>query len=333
MPRPSASAPLAAPGPAPASGGTGVGAVSLDAARVLVEVVRAQSFSEAARRLGMPKSTVSLRVSSLEAALGVSLLHRSTRVVQPTAAGSLYFDAAVRSLEGLDRAAAALCEEQSSPTGTLRVAAIGVGNGVVGDLFATYLQRYPQVRLEAVFGPARVDLVRDKIDVALRFGQLGDSAGLVAKRVGAAYRKVVASAAYLQTHAPITHPRDLAQHAFLGIPGQRALRLQTASGHRVTVPLQTRFEAGFQPALIHQATRGLGVACVPISLVATAIHAGELVDVLPDWRSPDDVMHIVYVKQAFVPPHVRAFVELAQETLRPPHFVLAPALPRRRSSG
>jgi DNA-binding transcriptional LysR family regulator len=314
---------------------TGAGSpptVSLDAARVFVEVVRARSFSEAARRLGMPKSTVSLRVSSLEASLQVSLLHRSTRVVAPTAAGNAYFEAAVRSLEGLQAAAAALREEQSSPTGTLRVTTIGVGNGAVGDLLASYLKRYPNVRVEVVFGPARVDLVRDKIDVALRFGKLDDSAGLVAKRVGAAYRKVVASPAYLRAHGPISHPRDLAHHPFLGLPGQRGLRLQATSGQRVMVPVQTRFEATLQPALIHQATHGLGLACVPVALIAPVIQAGHLVDVLPDWRSADDVMHIVYLKQAFVPPRVRAFVELAQETLRPPHFVLAPKLPRHRSS-
>ncbi|RYE93150.1 MAG: LysR family transcriptional regulator, partial [Myxococcales bacterium] len=133
-------------------------AASLDAVAVLVEVVRARSFTGAARALGLPKSTVSVRVAELEAHLGVTLLHRTTRRVQPTPAGEAYFAAVARSLADLHAAGLEATQTQSAPSGLLRVTGTGAGTGDLGDRIAEYLALYPGVSVDLVLTNQRLDL-------------------------------------------------------------------------------------------------------------------------------------------------------------------------------
>ena len=291
------------------------GDVDLDGIDVFVRVVQAGTFSEAARQLGMPKSTVSLRVARLEKRLGVSLLKRTTRSVVPTEAGAAYFATATRVLAELRAAEESVTRAQDELRGTLRISTMGTGGGLIGDLVTAFLARYPRIGVELHLSEHRVDLLAENFDVALRIGRLGHDAGLVAKRIGTSYRKMFASPSYLARHPAIGHPRDLEGHQLLRPTGKHEIELVNERGARFRVPLGGRFSANRVTALRHQALAGIGIAHLPAGLATDDVRTGALCPVLPEWRSDLDPIHLVYPKQPFVPQRVRAFLEFTARTL------------------
>jgi DNA-binding transcriptional LysR family regulator len=155
----------------------------LQAVRLFVQVVDSKTFRAAAEALGVPKSTVSLRVAQLEDQLGERLLERTTRRLRLTDAGAAYYQSAIAALEALRDAERTLADRRSRPAGRLRVTTtIEGGQYVFAPLFAEYLRRYPEVELEVFLTDRRVDLIEEGVDLALRGGELPDS-GFIAHRL------------------------------------------------------------------------------------------------------------------------------------------------------
>lgn len=291
-------------------------AASLDAVAVFVEVVRARSFTGAARALGLPKSTVSVRVTELEAQLGVTLLLRTTRRVEPTTAGEAYFAAAARSLADLQAAGLEASQAQTEPSGLLRVTCTGVGSGYVGDHIAEYLALYPRVSVDLRVTEQLIDLLSEGIDVAFRIGPLGDETALTAHRIDSTELALYASPAYLRRHGTPAHPRDLERHALLLISKHPRLRLQRpADRERHEVQAPPRFVANHVAALRHQALRDVGVAVLPSSLAEDDRRAGALVRLLDGWIVAHVPVHLVYARQRHLPQRVRLFVELVLQRM------------------
>ncbi len=293
--------------------------VQLDGIEVFVRVVEAGSFSAAARRLGMPKSTVSLHVSRLEKRLGVVLLKRTTRSVRTTEAGAAYLTTAARVLAELRAAEADVSRADTEPRGVLRISIAGTGGSPVSDLLSAFLTRYPEIDLELSLNERRVDLVAEDIDVAIRMGSLADDDRLVARRIGTSSRRLFASPEYLRRRGVPEHPRDLTGHEILRPVGRSELELVSEGGAKHRVPFGRRFTANRLTALRHQAIAGLGIASLP-NVIAADVREGSLAAVLPEWRSNMDPVHVVYAKQRFVPQRVRAFVDFATRHLPPGAF-------------
>jgi DNA-binding transcriptional LysR family regulator len=288
--------------------------VNLDGIDMLVRVVEAGSFSEAARRLGMPKSTVSLRIAQLEKRLGVVLLKRTTRSVLPTEAGAAYVATAARVLSELRAVEEDVKRAQGEPRGVLRISFVGTGDGPVGALITAFLARYPEITVDLHLAEHRVDLLAEDVDVAIRIGTI-DDANLVAKRVGTSYRKLFAAPAYLERRGAPDHPRDLRAHEMLAPVARREMELVNERGARVRIALRGRFTANRMSALRYQALAGAGIAGLPVAMAAEDVRRGALCPVLPAWRSDADPIHVVYAKQRFVPQKVRAFVDFAARAL------------------
>ncbi len=156
--------------------------MDLDGIEVFVKVVEAGSFSQAAKLLGMPNSTVSAKVSALEKRLGVTLLQRSTRKLRATPAGETYFQQCVQALEQLQAAESELTSAQREPQGLLRVTApADIGHTLLATLVRGFLQQYPKTEVELVVTNRVLDLIAEGVDLAIRAGELTDSR-LIAKR-------------------------------------------------------------------------------------------------------------------------------------------------------
>ena len=286
-------------------------------AAVFVKVVQLGSFSAAARQLGIPTSTVSTRVARLEKRLGVTLLQRTTRRLHLTEAGTAYYHHASMGLGYMLEAEAAVDEARQQPQGKLKVTApADLGDTLLAALIERTHASLPAVELELVLTDRYMDLVAEGVDVAIRTGELRDSS-LVAKSVGTIQWALFASSDYLKQAAPLDEPQQLHGHDCLQFTpmGRQAWDLQNPQ-HSRTIPMPGRTMVNSIGVVKTMVECGQGVALLPTYICRTGLANGNLVRVLQGWQGRADPVHLVYPQQRFMPPKLRAFLDLAQVVLR-----------------
>ena len=282
-----------------------------------MHVVRAGSFAAAARRLGVPPNTLSRRVRRLEQHLGVRLLQRSTRRLALTGAGRIFHDRCAAQVAGLTEAAQDLHAGSQEPTGTVRVA-------VMADFFDWYqlewvgefLAAFPKVALEFRLSDARLDLIAEGLDLALRGGRLGDS-NMVTRQFATSRGQLVASPGYLAQRGSPQSLEELSAHHCLTLPRaaeRTTWRLSGPEGVR-EIAVTGRFQADTVQALVKAAIAGLGVALLPDLLVTKALREGRLSVVLPDYARDGVGVAFVYPSQRQLPRAVAAFVDFSWDRL------------------
>ena len=288
----------------------------LEAMSVFVAVADLRGFAPAARRLGLSPSAVTRLVAALEERLGARLLQRTTRSVTLTDAGSRYLERARRILADVAEAEDIAQAERTVPTGRFAVTAPNVfGRLHVAPLMSSYLALYPEVVGELVLADRLAHLVEDGIDAAVRIGLLDDST-LVAVRVGATRRVVVASPAYLARNKKPRSPEDLARHTLLqctGVhltPEWRFLH----DGHESRIAFEPRYITSSADAAIEHAERGGGLTMVLAYQIVEAVRAGRLKIVLAGFEPPPLPIHIVYPTTRLLSAKVRAFIDLVTST-------------------
>jgi DNA-binding transcriptional LysR family regulator len=284
-------------------------AMDLNDVVVFAKVVQTGSFTRAARELKLPKSTVSRKVSELEARLGARLLQRTTRSLSVTDAGRAFHEHASRIVGELEAGAAAVQELEEAPRGHLRVTA-PINFGVFASVLSSFVKRYPGVDVELVCSDRMVDLVEEQFDVAIRASRLKDSA-LVARPLGVLRSVVVASPAYVAKNGEPRKPKDLVEHACLmfgGGPDRGHFRLNRKGKEEVVTIDGTIVTNDFE--ILHEAARdGLGVAMLPFPRIAGDLEAGLLLRLLPEWSTAAYPIHAVYPSTRHLSPKVRAFVD------------------------
>lgn len=286
-------------------------------AAVFVKVVQAGGFSAAARQLGLPTSTVSTRVSRLERRLGITLLQRTTRRLHLTAEGTAYFHHASLGLSHLMEAEAAVDEARQQPQGKLKVTApADLGDSLLASLVERTQREFPALEVELLLTDRYIDLVADGVDVAIRTGDLRDSS-LIAKSLGTICWGVFASLDYLEQAGPLDEPQHLLSHRCLQFTpmGRDAWQLNN-NQHTMTIPLTGMVMANSVGVVRSMVANGLGVALLPTFTCKAELAAGDLVRVLPGWQGKPDPVHLVYPRQRFMPPKLRAFIDLAQTELK-----------------
>ncbi len=291
--------------------------MDLNETAVFVKVVEAGSFSAAARLLGLPTSTVSTRVARLEKRLGVTLLQRTTRRLHLTDAGELYYQHASTGLAHMLDAEAAVTESTGEPKGLLRVTApADVGDQILSEIINQVRHHCPKVNIEMVLMNRYVDLIAEGVDVAIRTGSLKDST-LIAKNVGIARWAPFASPDYLKSAPKLTSPQTLSRHSCLQFTplGKEAWTLSNKHGS-VTVPMSGQVMVNDVGVIRSMALAGEGIALLPLYLCAQENDEGRLLRVLPEWYAKADPIHLVYPRQRFMPPKLRAFLDLASLELR-----------------
>jgi len=265
------------------------------------------SFSAAAKRLRVPRSTVSRGVTALEEATGTLLFHRTTRKVTSTRAGRALFERVEPWIVRLEAAARDIPEASATPSGTLRITApTDLGEVLVAEAVARFGVRYPETRVEVVLGPRVVDLAKEGFDLALRFGRGPvPGAGFVAKRLGSLVFGWFASPAYLARRGTPRALADLAAHDVVAIGA-------SAAGLPGT-PRVLCDDKGFARALLRA---GGGVGLLPTYLAAEDVTDGRLVRVLPSHEVKSGAVYLVVPSKRHLPSRVTAFRDLVVELLR-----------------
>ena len=271
-------------------------------------VVASGSISAASRDLGLPRATLSRRLTELEQELGVRLLHRSTRRLTLTPAGEELHRRARRIVADAEEAWKSVRRLDDVPRGLLRVSA---HTKMLGDLFVSFVQEFPEIELEVRSTTRHVDLIREGVDVAVRFGQVRDP-NLIVRRVGGGRRVVVGSPAYFEQRG---HPKSVSQlknHScivdFAGdaVPN-RSWPLLRGGSVKVKGPLA----ANDITLAVRAALAGVGLAMVPEELVTREIESGKLGVVLKEHIGTDAGVSVVYADREYIEPKVRAFVDRA----------------------
>lgn len=285
---------------------------------VFVKVVQAGSFSEAARQIGLPTSTVSTRVSRLEKRLGITLLQRTTRRLSLTEAGKVYYHHASQGLSYLLEAEAAVDEARKQPQGRLKVTApADLGDNLLANLILRTQQEFPELEVELLLTDRYIDLVAEGIDVAIRTGDLRDST-FVAKSLGSIRWQLFASRDYLKEARPLEMPQDIQNHHCLQFTpmGRDAWVLENGVS-QIAIPLKARTIVNSISVVKAMVENGQGIALLPSYVSRESLINGGLLRVLPSWQAKSNPVHLVYPKQRFMSPKLRAFLDLAQDELRP----------------
>jgi DNA-binding transcriptional LysR family regulator len=298
---------------------------------LFAHVADAGSFTRAAEKLGLPKSTVSRRVSGLETLLGERLILRTTRRLSVTEFGAAVLEHAHQVVAEVDSAVALAQHRQAQPSGHLRVSMPGdLAVLALRDALSAFVCEHPAVTLELDLSPRRVDLIAENVDLALRMGDLPDDAHLSARRLAWFTAELVAAPAWLRDNPVPAHPADLVApggrlHALAiasrgGEPKPWRLRRCDAAGAVLETwqGLPARRTLANAPSLLLDFARaGVGVALVTDFFAAPHLATGELVRVLPDWRAEPVPAWAVFPERRLMPAKTRAFLDMLAKALAP----------------
>ncbi|MFN3738161.1 LysR family transcriptional regulator [Hydrogenophaga sp.] len=286
---------------------------------IFASVAELGSFSRAAERLGLPKSTVSRRLAALEQRLGERLLTRTTRRQSLTEFGLQLLEHARQVASEVEAVAALSERRQATPSGRLRVSMPSdFASLLLADTLAAFVALYPAIRLDLDLSPRRVDLLGEGFDVALRMGQLPDDASLAARRLAVFSFGLYAAPNYLAEHGDPQHPDDLVRY--------EAVHLLMANGEAATWTLSQgderwqgsppgRVSANAPELLIKLACAGAGIAAVPDHFAAAEVRRGALRRVLPGWCLPSHTAWAVFPERKLMPVKTRVFIDMLQTAL------------------
>ncbi len=283
------------------------------ALRAFVAVVEAGSFVEGAKRVGLTRSAVGKAIGRLEEQLGVRLLNRSTRQMGVTADGQGFYNRIAPLIVDLEEAQNLVRGRAGQPAGLLRITATeAYGRQVVLPLLMEFIDRWPDLQVEASFTDRLTDLVDEGLDLAVRFGSQPVPSELVSRVVDHSTAKLCAAPAYLVKHPIIQNLVDLENHRHL-LYGTAVApyrwNLCAFGGRTHEVPM--RAVAFFENASAQRdaVVAGMGVTCMPNFLLAPEVAAGRLKAVLPDWSAPTIPISIVYPSRKHLTPKVRLFID------------------------
>ncbi|MFJ4375452.1 LysR family transcriptional regulator [Pseudomonas japonica] len=284
--------------------------------RIFSQVMESGSFTAAADKLGLSKQFVSRRLMALEERLGVRLLNRSTRRLDPTPLGQSYYESALRLLSEVEQVEQGIAGQTSEPRGTVRVSApLSFAVAHLGCLLPEFLQRYPQVSVEVDLSDRSVDLLGEGYDLALRIGVLEDST-LIARRLAAIERVYCASPDYLARKGTPSRPDELASHDCLPYGHGRQVQWRfVEQGKARVVTVCGRMRANNGELLRDAAIKGMGITYLPTFIVADALAAGQLVPVLETFAPEPLQLSAVYPQHRQSARPVQALIEFMRERL------------------
>jgi len=284
------------------------------------QVVDHGGFARAARALGIPKSRLSRHVMALEAQLNVRLLNRSTRRFAVTEVGHEVYRHATAMLAEADAALEAVEFARADPRGTIRASCpVALAQSALAPMLPDFLEKYPAVRLHLHVSNRRVDVVREGLDVALRVRtQPSGEDGLVMRAFGRSNQFLVASPGYLARSGVPGSPQELRERATLdygGEPDPGPWELVGAHGESVRAEHTPRVLCHDFIVLRAAALAGLGIAQLPESVVREDLQSGALARVLPEWKTPEGIVHAVFPSRRGLLPAVRVFIDFLAERL------------------
>lgn len=282
---------------------------------LFVEVVKAKGFRGAAEAIGVPNSTLSRRISALEKAIGLRLLHRTTRKVELTEAGQIYYERCRRIVDEARLAHEQLGEMLAQPSGVLR-ASLPVDFSVtyLAPLIAEFANRYPGLTFDFDLTPRRSDLVSEPFDVAIRMGE-PENSQLIARHLASLQAQLYASPGYLERCGEPQTPADLGGHECLSM-------LKSGSGiwalnkgeETARVAVSGRFSLNSVGMIRRLATLDMGIILLPEEIVADDVSSGKLRRILPGWHGAPFPVYAI-TETRLIPAKTQRFIEFLREQL------------------
>lgn len=273
---------------------------------LFVEVIKANSFRGAAEAVGMPNSTVSRRIAELERRIGLRLLNRTTRRIELTEGGRLYYERCRRIVDEARLAHEELSELVENPSGLIRLSMpIDFGVVYLAPLLAEFAERYPQIKFDLDLTPKRLDLIRDPVDLVIRIGALPDSQ-LIARPLGTLQRSLFASPSYLARHGVPSSPAELLQHQCLRMLDAPWV-LQDAK-QKLSLAVQGRYQLNNIGMLRRLTLLGQGIAMLVDEMIDEDLTQGRLQRVLPNWKAETLPVYAI-TETRLVPAKVRVLID------------------------
>jgi len=305
----------------------------LGALGILVRVVETGSFSAVARERELSQAAVARQVSQLEEHFGVRLFHRTTRKLSLTDDGEMLLGLARPVLDGVDGLEAALGRQSASPVGLVRVGVTVAASRLLAQRLPTLLADHPGLKVELVVGDRLGDMIEERLDLAMRVGEIKD-ASLVARRSGTAVRVAAAAPSYIKRHGEPSSPAELANHTCIVHdvgPNSDVWTFVTPDG-----PKGFRVSGGFlanDVRAVHLAARtGYGIAYLALFEVAEDLRNGRLVRVLRGFPAPGVPFSLVYPSRRHLAPRTRLVIDFIWEQVRQVEAELATASDEARTA-
>jgi len=290
---------------------------------LFVKTIEVGNFSALGRQLHMAPSSISRQINTLEEDLGVRLLQRTTRSISLTEAGQIYFERVSKILGDLEEAQLAITQLQANPRGVLRLnIAIPFGERNIVPLIPEFLAQYPDLKIDLALEDRAIDLVEERVDLAIRIGRLSDSS-IVARKLADNQFVVCASQQYFETHGLPVTPDDLTHHNCIinkNIHNSDTWQFRDGKSTQ-NISVSGNFLANTGGALYRAMLSNLGIAVLPTWFVGEDIKQGTLQAVLEDYEvdlpaMTDSAIYALYPAGEYLPPKVRVFIDYLIENLK-----------------
>lgn len=279
-----------------------------------VAVAELESFTAAAKKLGISTAQVSRQISALEMRLSTKLFYRTTRKVSVTEAGQIYYQHCKQALDGLEEAERSMTNLQLVPKGKLRLTApVTFGEKTIAPLVNDFVLRYPKLKVQMNLSNQKLDLVADGYDLAIRLGKLEDSS-MMARRLSSRTQYVCASPEYLSTYGVPHSLSELEQHNCLQGNLDYWRFQEQGKARNMRVKGNIRCDSGW--ALLDAALKGIGIVQLPDYYVQPALDAKQLVPLLEHYQEPDDGIWAIYPHNRHLSPKVWMLLDFLGEALR-----------------
>ncbi|MGR9424270.1 LysR family transcriptional regulator [Rhizobium leguminosarum] len=274
------------------------------------EVVAHGGFAAAGRALREPKSKLSRRIAALEERLGLRLIERSSRRFRVTETGQAFYQRCRAILAEAEQADALVAQAQAEPHGRIRFSCPTGMVAPISGLISSFLLRFPKVRLQLVATDRAVDLIDERIDLALRVrASLTSDAALTMRSLGRSTRILVACPQLASQVGSIGQLANLPTLATNDAEDDLEWHLEAEDGRKHVVRVQPRMGCEDMATVRDAAIEGLGIALLPDHVCRQAMEAGKLVRLLPDWRGVQGIVHLVFTTRRGLPPAVRALID------------------------
>lgn len=288
--------------------------MDLNDLRYFALIVEHGGFSAAERVTHITKSKLSRRVSLLEEHMGVRLIQRSTRRLSLTEAGQAFYQHCAAMMVEADAARLAVEQLRAAPSGTVRMTCpVAIAQFHLARIVADYMRQQPNVRVEIDSTDRLVNLIEERVDVALRVRDVGlEDPSLISRRIASGRMVLVASPAYLAGREPIDEPGQVpAQHTISGLRdgAEQSWNLVATDGRTARLQHRPRLLCSDYTVQLEGVTGGVGIALLPLRIAWRGLESGALVRVAKDWATAEQSIHLVYVSRRGMLPSVRSLVE------------------------
>lgn len=290
---------------------------------LFVKTIEVGNFSQLGRQLQMAPSSISRQINALEEELGVRLLNRTTRKISLTEAGQIYYERVSKVLSDLHEAQSAISQLQATPQGTLRLnIAVPLGERKIVPLIPEFLALYPDLKIDLTLEDRAIDLVQERVDLAIRIGKLGDSS-IVARKLADNQFMVCASSDYIKKYGRPVLPEELSTHNCItnkNIYGSNNWQF-TKGDSTQSVAVKGNFMANSGGALFSAMMSNLGIAVLPAWFKGTEFDQGHLEVILNDYEvtlpaMSGSAIYALYPAGQYLPPKVRVFIDYLIDKLK-----------------